>query len=74
MEQSDIPVFIGIGNDNQPVTTKITSINFARLFINVIGIITTKCHPDHRKELVRWKIMPLRCWVSRFFRDALRSE
>jgi|GEM_PF-5193884 len=31
MEQSDIPVFIGIGNDNQPVTTKITSINFARL-------------------------------------------
>jgi len=33
MEQSDIPVFIGIGNDNQPVTTKITSINFARLLI-----------------------------------------
>jgi len=31
MEQSDIPVFIGIGNDNQPITTKITSINFARL-------------------------------------------
>jgi len=45
MERSDIPVlyregkwskaisrfFIGIGNDNQPVTTKITSINFARL-------------------------------------------
>ena len=31
MEQSDIPVFIGIGNDNQPVTTKITSINFACL-------------------------------------------
>jgi len=44
MEQSDIPVFyregkwskatsrffIGIGNDNQLVTTKITSINFAR--------------------------------------------
>jgi len=25
--------FIGIGNDNQPVTTKITSINFARLLI-----------------------------------------
>jgi len=45
MERSDIPVFIGkangakatsrffigTGNDNHPVTTKITSINFARL-------------------------------------------
>jgi len=37
MEQSDIPVFIGIGNDNQPVTTKITSINFARL-LNTLQI------------------------------------
>jgi len=39
MEQSDIPVFIGTGNDNQPVTTKITSINFARLLIlqKIIG-------------------------------------
>ena len=26
--------FIGTGNDNQPVMTKITSINFARLLIN----------------------------------------
>ena len=48
MEHSDIPVFIGkangakrhpgffigIGNDNQPVATKITSINFARLLTN----------------------------------------
>ena len=33
MERSDIPVFIGIGNDNQTVTTKITSINFARLLM-----------------------------------------
>jgi len=47
MERSDIPVFIGkangakrypgffigIGNDNQPVMTKITLINFAHLLI-----------------------------------------
>jgi len=29
--------FIGIGNDNQPVTTKITSINFARLLKRATG-------------------------------------
>jgi len=31
MERSDIPVFIGKANENQPVTPKITSTNFARL-------------------------------------------
>jgi len=46
MEQSDIPVFIGTGNDNQPVTTKITSINFVRL-LNSIKIVPTKETPIH---------------------------
>ena len=54
MERSDIPVFyregkwskatsrffIGIGNDNQSVTTKITSINFARLLIIFVFLKT----------------------------------
>jgi len=34
MEQSDIPVFIGIGNENQPITPKKTSTNFVFLLIN----------------------------------------
>ena len=35
MEQSDIPVFIGIGNDNHPVTPKKTPINFVFLLSEI---------------------------------------
>ena len=40
MEHSDIPVFIGKakGNDNQPVTIKITSINFARQITQTLAL------------------------------------
>jgi len=41
MERSDIPVFIGRGNENQPVTPKITSINFAFLLTKIKWRFTT---------------------------------